>query len=107
VADELRQRRERNLRVTNRDQADLEEREPHVQTVDETDIYQLPQFSGAQFVAHIKRDMRITASGDLEVIFTVPYKFKHLAYSLSDVMARPLSVDVQTWKPYEDAMEGT
>lgn len=58
---------------------------------------------GTQFVGYIGKDAKLKTNGDLELVITVPYQFKHLAIGLSDVAGLPLSIDVQLWKPYADA----
>lgn len=60
-------------------------------------------FTHAQFVAHLKSDMKFTKNGDVEITLVVPYEFKHLAFPLSDAFGLPLSCDVELWRPFTEA----
>lgn len=60
-------------------------------------------FTHAQFVAHLKSDMKFTKNGDVEITLVVQHEFKHLAFPLSDAFGLPLSVDVELWRPYTEA----
>ncbi len=81
-------------------------RPSHEQTL-ESDGYGSikPEFTNAQFIAFINKPMKQLASGELEVVLTVPFEFKDLAYELSNALCYPLSVDIQIWKVFSEAIK--
>lgn len=83
------------------------QRDPHIQKLLEPFFPQRPKFDGTQFIAYIVKDMKQRPSGDLEINLTVPFEFRDLAFKLADAMIVPLSVDVQLWKPFEEATNGS
>ena len=66
----------------------------------------LRKFHHTQFIGHVSDDMRFDKFGNMRVTFIVPYEFKHLAMPLSDGFGIPMHVDVQVWKPYDEAAKG-
>lgn len=80
-------------------------RPPHDQTIEENTGRLTKQFTHAQFIAFINKPMKQLASGELEVVLTVPFEFKDLAYELSNALCYPLSVDIQIWKVFSEAIK--
>lgn len=76
-------------------------RPPHEQVLTPNDR-QYKRFSHAQFIAHLKTDMKFSRNGDIEFTLVVPSEYKHTCFALSDAFGMPLSVDVQLWKPYAE-----
>lgn len=60
----------------------------------------IKRFESAQFVAHLKTDMKFTKNGDVELTLSIPHEFKHLVFPMSDAFGLPLSVDVRVWAPF-------
>lgn len=79
-------------------------RENHQQRITQADTT-IRSFDGAQFIAYIGRNIRTLLDGSIAVTFRVPYEYRHYAPPLFDAVGIPLSVDIQVWKPYEDAVE--
>lgn len=66
--------------------------------------YKREDFDHTQFIGYVK-SVKYTRSGDMEMVVTVPFEFKHLALALVDTTGIPLSWDVQTWQPFLDDTE--
>lgn len=81
-------------------------RDPQEQAV-VMDNARIKRFTAAQFVAHLKHDMKFTKNGDVEVVLVIPHEFKHLSFPLTDAFGLPLSIDVRVWAPFTEATEGT
>lgn len=79
-------------------------RENHQQRITQLDTT-ISQFDGAQFVAYIGRNIRTLSDGSIAVTFRIPYEYRHFAPPLFDAVGIPLSVDIQVWRPYEEAVE--
>lgn len=63
----------------------------------------IKRFQSAQFVAHLKSDMKFTKNGDVELTLSIPHEFKHLVFPMSDAFGLPLSIDVRVWAPFVEA----
>lgn len=79
-------------------------REAHQQRITQADTT-IQQFVSGQFVAYLGRNIRTLQDGSVSVTLRVPYEYRHYAMPLIDAIGIPLSVDIQVWKPYEDAIE--
>lgn len=78
------------------------EREPQEQAV-VLGNGKIKRFESAQFVAHLKSDMKFTKNGDVELTLSIPHEFKHLVFPMSDAFGLPLSIDVRVWAPFTEA----
>lgn len=79
-------------------------REKHVQEITENDVT-IAKFEHGQFVAYLGGKINILRNGSVSVNLHVPYEFRHLALGLVDAVGVPLSVDIQVWKPYNEAVK--
>lgn len=86
-------------------------RERHQQLFEEAkEAFHPPEngFLGAQFVGWIHpTGMKFNQSGGLDLTFGVPYEFVEYALVLREAFMTgiPLSIDVQLWKPAQEAFE--
>lgn len=83
-----------------------QKRDPHVQKILEPFFPDRPNFPGTQFIAYIVKDIKTRPNGETDITFTVPFEFADEAATLRKALTVPLSIDIQTWKPYEEAMRG-
>lgn len=82
--------------------AEVASREPQEQAIVMGNS-RIKKFESAQFVAHLKSDMKFTKNGDVEITLSIPHEFKHLAFPMSDAFGLPLSIDVRVWAPFTEA----
>src|ERR1700728_2061899 len=82
-------------------------RERHEQTWDESSAYYPPPFTGAQFLASFDAaDFKFERNGCLSLTFTIPPEYIDHALEMRAASGIPLSIDVQVWKVYAEAIDG-
>lgn len=80
-------------------------RDRQTQTIEQHQRRYAEPFAHTQFVAYLHgQEIKFAKNGDVVVSLRVPYEYRDLAIQLTDAFGLPLSVDVELWAPYADAV---
>lgn len=82
-------------------------RATHQQILDESSATPIQTFEGCQFIANLKgRDVKFNQYGGMDITFTIQPEMVDYALPLRHAFRRGvvLSLDVQPWRPYTEAV---